>query len=69
MNRAAQKYLIASNRTLGEYVPTEKPVRIEIPAAGDLAVTDATGANDVDPGFADLGARFHLVYLTAAELA
>jgi hypothetical protein len=32
-------------------------------------VVDATGANDVDPGFADLGSRFLLVYLTAAEIA
>lgn len=36
--------------------------------AGDLVVVDATGANDLDPGFADLGARFQLVYFTAAEL-
>ena len=28
-----------------------------------------TGALDVDPGFSDLGARFMLVYFTAAELA
>lgn len=37
--------------------------------AGKLAVLDATGALDVDPGFADLGERFVLVYFTAAELA
>jgi hypothetical protein len=36
--------------------------------AGDLAVVDTTGANDVDPGWSDLGSRFLLVYLTAAEL-
>ena len=37
--------------------------------AGELVVFDTTGANDVDPGFADLGARFRLMYVTAAELA
>lgn len=37
--------------------------------AGRLGVLDTTGALDVDPGFADLGARFLLVYVTAAELA
>jgi len=35
---------------------------------GELLVDDATGATDLDPGFADLGARFRLVYLDAAEL-
>lgn len=28
----------------------------------DLVVIDATGANDVDPGFVDLGSRFLLLY-------
>ncbi len=36
--------------------------------AGKLAVLDTTGALDLDPGFSDLGARFQLVYFTAAEL-
>ncbi len=36
--------------------------------AGELAVIDATDANDTDPGFSDLGARFKLIYATAAEL-
>ncbi len=35
--RVANKYFKASNRTLGEYVPTEKPERVEISAASDLA--------------------------------
>ncbi len=34
---AAEKYLKASNRTLGQYIPTEKPDRAEIPAALDIA--------------------------------
>lgn len=37
--------------------------------AGKLAVLDTTGALDVDPGFADLGDRFVLVYLTADEVS
>ena len=37
--------------------------------AGKLAILDTTGALDADPSFADLGARFVLVYFTAAELA
>lgn len=35
-NRVALKYLKQSNRTLGEYVPTEGPDRAEIPALVDL---------------------------------
>ncbi|HXC17947.1 MAG TPA: pitrilysin family protein [Holophagaceae bacterium] len=33
----AEHYLKAANRTLGEYIPTEKPDRSEIPAVGDIA--------------------------------
>lgn len=33
---AAEKYLVQSNRTVGRFIPTEKPVRAEIPAAPDL---------------------------------
>ena len=32
----AEKYLKASNRTLAEYIPTEKPDRAEIPQRGDI---------------------------------
>jgi zinc protease len=35
--RVADKYLKPSNRTLGIFVPTEKPDRAEIPATPDLA--------------------------------
>lgn len=35
---------------------------------GELAVIDTTGARDADPGFADLGSRFLLLYATAAEM-
>lgn len=37
VNRAAAKYLKKSNATYGEYVPTEKPDRAEIPAVPDVA--------------------------------
>lgn len=40
--------------------------------AGELVVVDTSGANDSDPVFDDLGApgaRFVLMYITAAELA
>jgi zinc protease len=37
VNRVAQKYLQASNRTLAEYVPTEKPARAEISLSPDVA--------------------------------
>jgi zinc protease len=36
VQRVAEKYLKASNRTLGEYVPTEMPDRAEVPALVDL---------------------------------
>jgi len=37
VNRVAAKYLKATNRTLGEYVPTEKPDRSEVPEAPNVA--------------------------------
>ncbi len=42
VNRVAQRYLKPSNRTLGEYVPTEKPDRAEIPGVVDLTPVLAT---------------------------
>jgi zinc protease len=33
--RVAKKYLLASNRTLGEFIPTKSPERAEIPAPPD----------------------------------
>ena len=37
--------------------------------AGELVVVDTTSAWDVDPGFDDLGERFRLAYVSAAEIA
>ncbi|MCA2977997.1 MAG: insulinase family protein, partial [Myxococcaceae bacterium] len=37
VQRVAERYLKPSNRTLGEYVPTEVPDRAEVPALVDLA--------------------------------
>lgn len=36
--------------------------------AGELIVVDGAALGDLDPGFADLGVRFQLLYLDAAEL-
>lgn len=37
VDQVAKKYLITSNRTLGVFVPTEKPVRSEVPPPPELA--------------------------------
>lgn len=37
VNRVAQRYYRAANRTVGEFAPVDAPVRVEIPAAPDLA--------------------------------
>lgn len=79
VNRVAQKYLLASNRTSGEYVPTETPKRVEVAAApSDLAplVDKLTGGEAVSAGEAfdvspkNLDARTKLVSLpVGAKLA
>lgn len=49
---------------LGGLTDTRRPL-------GELAAIDTTGANDLDPGFSDLGspgARFVLMYITGAEV-
>jgi zinc protease len=52
VQRVAEKYLKASNRTLGEYVPTEMPDRAEVPALVDLApvVNAYKGQAALSPG-------------------
>jgi len=52
VNKAASKYLIASNRTLGEFTPDKAPVRAEIPEAPDVAalVKDYKGDAAVSMG-------------------
>ncbi len=37
LNKVAQAYYKPSNRSLGQYIPTEKPDRTEIPAVPDIA--------------------------------
>ncbi len=37
VTRVAEKYLIQSNRTLGQFIPTPKPIRADIPVTPDLA--------------------------------
>ncbi len=52
VNRVAAKYLISSNRTLGEFTPDKAPVRAEIPEAPDVAalVKDYKGDAAVSMG-------------------
>ena len=57
--------LVTGRRLLRGVVDARRP-------AGELVVVDTSGANDVDPGFAEIGgpgARFVLMYVTAAEMA
>ncbi len=42
VQRVAQKYLLQSNRTLGLFVPTDKPVRAEIPKVTDEEIAAMT---------------------------
>jgi len=53
--------LTAGGQLLRGLVDTRRP-------PGELAVVDRTGRGDTDPGLDDLGARFALVYIDAAEL-
>lgn len=49
VNRVAKTYLLPSNRTVGIFVPTEKPLRAEIPKLSDseiLAMADEVRGGD-----------------------
>jgi zinc protease len=49
VQRVAKTYLLQSNRTVGIFVPTEKPVRAEVPKLGDkdiLAMADEVKGGD-----------------------
>lgn len=52
VNKVAGKYLVASNRTLGEFLPEKSPVRAEIPETPDVAalVKDYKGDAQVSMG-------------------
>ncbi|MGJ5816935.1 M16 family metallopeptidase [Paludibaculum fermentans] len=52
VQKAAEKYLIASNRTVGEFIPEKAPVRAEIPTAPDVTslVKDYKGEAVVSQG-------------------
>lgn len=52
VNKVTGKYLLASNRTLGEFIPEKTPVRAEIPDAPDVAalVKDYKGDAAVSMG-------------------
>ena len=36
VNRVAQTYLLASNRTFGHFIPTDKPARVEVPQVASV---------------------------------
>lgn len=50
--RVAKQYLVASNSTIGRFIPTENPVRAEIPATPDVAamLKDYKGTAAVEAG-------------------
>ncbi len=52
VKRVAAKYLIRSNRSAGVFVPTDKPVRVTMPATPDLAklFKDYEGQAEVSAG-------------------
>lgn len=52
VQRVAKKYLIESNRTAGVFVPTEKPVRAEIPSTPNVEkmLADYRGSEDLAQG-------------------
>lgn len=60
---------IASGITLVTALPLLRRVSDARRPPGELMVVDTSGALDVDPGFADLGQRFALLYLDPSELA
>jgi zinc protease len=37
VNRVAKEYLIKSNRTMGEFIPTDNPKRVKVPETPDVA--------------------------------
>ena len=49
---AAEKYFIASNRTVGKFIPDDKPVRVDVPDAPDVAalLKDYRGSATVAKG-------------------
>ena len=65
VQRVASEYLIQSNRTEGQYIPTEKPARAPVPTIPDLAEdlkgytgeTQGKQAEAFDPDPANIDAR------------
>jgi zinc protease len=48
VQRVATRYLLQSNRTVGRFIPTEKPIRAEVPKISDTEI--AAMANEVKGG-------------------
>lgn len=65
LQRVAQKYLVQSNRIVGRFIPTEEPLRVELPAVQDLdtVLADYKGNENIslgeafDPSFENIAAR------------
>jgi zinc protease len=65
VQRVAERFLLPSNRTLGTYLPTEKPVRAPVPARVDVAEqmtgfkpqAAAAAVETFDPSPANIDAR------------
>lgn len=67
ISRVAKKYFINSNRTVGIFIPTEKPVRADIPEAEDVATVlknyvpkaAVEQGEDFDPSPDNIDSRTH----------
>lgn len=65
LQRVAEHYIQRNNRTLGRFIPTEEPQRIELPQADSLAATldGYTGREDIalgeafEPSYDNIAAR------------
>jgi zinc protease len=67
VQRVAEQYLLESNRTAGLFVPTEEPVRAEIPETPDVAsiVEGYTGSETIELGEAFEATPAHIEERTA----
>lgn len=78
VQRVAEKYLVANNRTLGKFIPTDEPERIEIPETPNVAELlegyvgrEAIAQGELfEPSFDNIDSRTNVLTLeNGAELA
>ena len=75
--RVARTYFLESNRTVGEFIPTAKPARAEVPATPDLATlfkdykggTAISQGEEFDPTPTNIEKRLTRFQLPATRLA